>query len=336
MVTMDAFRLTRSGRTLLAGGSVLAALALSPVSSQALAAKTTPNLKTATKYLTNKTNLLDGDHYGSADDADIGLTIDGAFALAASGTDNTALTQMVDYVAANGDSYDGVGTAYPSGGAIGKVALLAEAVHQNPRDFGGANLITALDATVCTATSDSCPAVGAYEYGSSTFDQALGIMAQLRAGDSKNATSPIALLESQQEGSGAWPSLIPSSGDADPDSTGMAVMALALVGTKAASADEQKGIAWLASDQSKSGGWNGTSGESINSAALALMGLQLDGSTYATEVARGEKFLAQNQNSGGGFRLTATGSKASNLRASTQAVSGAVGTSFGALDDPLS
>jgi hypothetical protein len=309
MVTMDAFRLTRSGRTLLAGGSVLAALALSPVSSQALAAKTTPNLKTATKYLTNKTNLLDGDHYGSADDADIGLTIDGAFALAASGTDNTALTQMVDYVAANGDSYDGVGTAYPSGGAIGKVALLAEAVHQNPRDFGGANLITALDATVCTATSDSCPAVGAYEYGSSTFDQALGIMAQLRAGD---------------------------SGDADPDSTGMAVMALALVGTKAASADEQKGIAWLASDQSKSGGWNGTSGESINSAALALMGLQLDGSTYATEVARGEKFLAQNQNSGGGFRLTATGSKASNLRASTQAVSGAVGTSFGALDDPLS
>jgi hypothetical protein len=337
MVTMDASGLTRAVRAGLAGGVVVAALGFGPLLSQAEAAKTTPNLKTAVKYLTNKKNLLDGNHYGSADFADIGLTIDGAYALAATKTDNAVLTQMVDYVAANGDSYDGVGTDYPSGGAIGKVALLAEAVGQNPRSFGGANLISALNSAVCTTTSSSCPAPGAYEYGSSTFDQALGIMAQVRAGDSANAKAPIAYLESLQESDGAWPSLIPSSGDSDPDSTGMAVMALALAGGKTATAAEQKGIAWLASDQLSTGGWDGASGDSINSAALALMGLQLESSTYATQIANGEKFLARNQNSNGGFRIAqGTGPKGSDLRASTQAVSGVVRTSFGALNDPVS
>jgi hypothetical protein len=308
-----------------------------------LTAGATPNLAAAVGYLTNGANLVDGTHYEpfGAGFTDIGLTLDGALGLAAAGTDNSALANVTNYVAANANSWTGIGTPDVSGGSVGKEALLAEVVGDDPRSFGGNDLIAALDQSVCSGASTppatACLAAGTYENSASTFNQALGVIAQLRAGDSVNAQSPISYLESQQQLSGAWPSLIPSTGDSDVDSTAMAVMALDLVPGASASAAVHQGIAWVASQQELDGGFPGVSGDNTNSAALAIMAMDLEPTAFVAQISAGLAFLAAEQNPDGGFNISSSpGSQlGSDLRASAQAVNGAVGTSFGTLADPL-
>jgi prenyltransferase beta subunit len=226
---------------------------------------------------------------------------------------------------------------YVSSGAIGKEALLAEVVGDDPHTFGGQDLIGDLDQEVCKTSSSVapiCAAAGNYENASSTFDQALAIMAQMRAGDDANATAPIKYLEFLQKPSGAWSSLIPSGGDSDVDSTAIAVMALALAPGQAAADAKASGQAWIASQQDSDGGFPGTSGDSTNSAALALMALDLDKAAYSQKITAGLSFLSAQQNPDGGFNVAA-GQSGSDVRASTQVVSGIVGTSFGTLLDRL-
>jgi LPXTG-motif cell wall-anchored protein len=214
--------------------------------------------------------------------------------------------------------------------------VLAEVTGNDPHAFGGHDLIAALDKTVCTTTDvvNGCAGPGNYVFATSTFSQALGIVAQLRADDATNAAPAITYLESLQNAAGAWPSLLPSSGDSDVDSTAMAAMALALLPNDAtAAAAVTKAEAWIASQQHPDGGFNGVAGESTNSAALAIQGLSLAGSAYSSPIARAVTFLGGEQNSDGGFDVTAGGQQGSDVRATTQAVSGIVGTSFGTLSD---
>lgn len=310
-----------------------------------------PDLKKGVAYLTGAAQLKQGRYYpvgpGSGR-ADFGLTIDGAYALAATGLDNAKLRGIVDFLDDEGtdgegrtvNDWTGVGTQYAAGGSLGKTALLAEAVGRDPRDFAGHDLIAALDKAVCpdasTAPDRSCAAEGAYTYAPSVFSQALAVMAQLRAGDEDNAKAPVAYLESlQNDGSGAWPSLIPPTGDSDVDSTAIAAMALDLAGGKTADAAVGKALKWIAAQQLPDGGFPGAAGNSVNSAALAVQGLSLDRTTYKKEIDAALKFLAGQQNSDGGFKVAKEGQPGSDLRASTQAVGGATGISFGKLDRSL-
>ncbi|WP_333742917.1 prenyltransferase/squalene oxidase repeat-containing protein [Streptomyces ardesiacus] len=308
-----------------------------------------PDLKKGVAYLTDAARLKQGRYYPAGPEsprADFGLTIDGAYALAATGLDNARLRGIVDFLDSGGKDgegrtirdYTGVGTAYAQGGAIGKTALLAQAVGRNPRDFGGQDLITALDKSICaksTLPNRKCAAKGGYAYAESVFKQSLGVMAQLRAGEAESAEAPIAYLASLQQDNGAWPSLIPSTGDSDVDSTAIAAMALDMAGGAEAEQAVDRALAWLASRQLPDGGFPGTVGNSVNSAALAIQGLSLDASTYADEIADARKFLAGQQNADGGFNAAADGQRGSNLRASAQAVSGATGISFGELERSL-
>jgi hypothetical protein len=296
----------------------------------------TPDLAQAVGYLVSGTNLVGGNHYESSPGApDFGLTIDGALALAAAGSANSTLSKMVSYIASNANGWTGIDTANVIGGALGDEALLAEVTGQDPRSFGGNNLIKALDASVCArANSSSCAGAGNYSYGTSVFDQALGIIAQLRAGDTANASSPVSYLVSLQNPDGGWPALIPpgSGATSDVDSTAMAVMALSL--SPAQSASVSKGITWISSQQLAGGGFPGAAGDNTNSTALAMMAMDLKKSAYDNQIEEALAFLADRQNSDGGFGVTAE-DPASDLRASTQAVSGIVGTSFATLSDPL-
>jgi hypothetical protein len=308
----------------------------------------TPDLVTGSAYLVAPANLIDGRYYESfPGTADFGLTIDGALALAATGDDNAALREIVAFLDDEGkdpsgrtvNDWTGIGTSYASGGAIGKEALLAEVVGDNPRDFGGHNLIAALDASVCTRPSKgantSCPAAGSYLNDTSVFDQTLGVMAQLRAGQVSAAAAPIAYLESLQSADGSFPSLIPPSGGPDVDSTAMAVMALALASGQRATAAVRAGLTWIASQQERNGGFPSGGAESINSTGLAIQAMTLRAAASKARIAAARAFLAREQNSNGGFDADA-GQHGSNLRASTQAVGGAVGTSFGTLRRHLS
>ena len=309
---------------------------------------TAPNLATASAYLVAPANLIHGDYFESfPGSADFGLTIDGALALAATGEENAALRNIVNFLADNGkdpsgdtvNEWTGIGTSDASGGAIGKEALLVEVVGGNPRSFGGHNLITALSASVCPRASaggdTSCPAVGSYRNATSLFDQALGIIAQLRAGQVSETAAPIAYLESLQSANGSFPSLIPPSGGPDVDSTALAVMALALAPGARAAADVSAGVRWIASRQERNGGFPGTGAESINSTGLAIQALTLQADGHRARISAAEAFLAGQQNGNGGFNDDA-GQPGSNLRASTQAVGGAVGASFGTLRVDLS
>ncbi|MFJ4856941.1 prenyltransferase/squalene oxidase repeat-containing protein [Streptomyces sp. NPDC088730] len=307
-----------------------------------------PDLKKGVAYLTSAANLKQGQYYGDGTGrADFGLTIDGAYALAATGLNNDKLRGVVDFLDKGGkdasgrtlQDWTGTGTKYALGGSIGKAALLAEAVGRDPRSFGGKNLITALDKAVCKGPSKapdrSCAAKGAYTYAPSVFSQSLAVMAQVRAGEKAAAQEPIAYLEGLQHRSGAWPSLIPATGDSDVDSTAIAAMALELVGGEKADKAVDKALTWIAGKQLTDGGFPGAAGNSVNSAALAVQGLSLDAKQYAVQIAKARKFLAGQQNTDGGFNVAEEGQRGSDLRASTQAVGGATGISFGTLERSL-
>ncbi|MGA5319251.1 prenyltransferase/squalene oxidase repeat-containing protein [Streptomyces seoulensis] len=305
-----------------------------------------PDLKKGTAYLVAPAQLTDGHYYQpfGGGFADFGLTIDGAYALAATRRDDAAFTKIVQFLdqqKADGtgrtvNDWTGIGTEYASGGSLGKEALLAEVAGKDPREFGGHDLIAALDDAVCaeasTGSDTTCAAPGSYTYSPSVFSQSLGVMAQLRAGDTVNAAAPVAYLKGLQQSGGAWPSLIPASADSDVDSTAMAVMALALLPDDAdASAAVAKGVAWIAKQQKADGGFPGAAGDSTNSAALAVQALTLAKDTYGTEITKTLAFLASQQNPDGGFNVAAGGQPGSDVRASTQAVGGATGIPFGTL-----
>jgi hypothetical protein len=308
------------------------------------AAAASPNLVTGSAYLVAPANLIHGHFYESYPGyADFGLTIGGALALAATGDQDSAVKGIVQFLDDDGkdphgytvNTWTGIGTRYADGGALGDEALLAEVTGYNPSKFSGHNLITALDASVCahatTGNNTSCAAAGNYTYASSTFDQALGIMAQLRAGQQNQAAAPIAFLAGLRNSDGSFPSLIPDSHDQDVDSTAAAAMALALVPGATAAADVSSALAWIAGRQENNGGFPGASGDSVNSAGLAIQALTLQASRYHPQIDAALGFLAAEQNSNGGFNVAATGQRGSDVRASTQALGGAVGTSFGTL-----
>ncbi|CAM5266761.1 Prenyltransferase and squalene oxidase repeat-containing protein OS=Streptomyces microflavus OX=1919 GN=Smic_00650 PE=4 SV=1 [Streptomyces microflavus] len=298
-------------------------------------------------YLTSPAHLQQGRYYaagGPTGRADFGLTIDGAFALAATGHDNDALRGIVDFLDRGGKDgeartvhdWTNAGSAHAMGGSMGKAALLAQVVDRDPRDFGGKDLIAGLANAVCTAKSAqpdrSCADKGAYTYAMSVFGQSLGVIAQVRAGEEKAAEAPVGYLAGlQNTSSGAWPSLVPPTGDADVDSTAMAAMALDLVPGDAHAAAVDKALAWIASKQLKDGGFPGAAGNSVNSAALAVQGLSLDAEKYGKQIAKARTFLASQQNADGGFNVAKEGQRGSDLRASTQAVGGSTGISFGVL-----
>jgi Prenyltransferase and squalene oxidase repeat len=322
--------------------AVLAAAVAGPASASAR-----PNLRLGSAYLVAPGNLRDGHYYQSFPGyADFGLTIGGALALAATGDQNPVLKGIAGFLDSAGkdphgntvNTWTGIGTRFASGGSIGDELLLAEVTGYDPHHFGGHNLITALNASVCAHASaghnTSCAGAGNYSYATSVFDQALGIIAQLRAGQRGAAAAPVRYLESLRNGDGSFPSLIPDSHDQDVDSTAMAAMALTLVPGAAAAADVRSGLAWIAGQQDSTGGFPGASGDSVNSAGLAIQALTLRAARYRPQISAALGFLAREQNSNGGFAADA-GQHGSNLRASTQAVGGAAGTPFGTLHRSL-
>jgi len=324
------------------------ALAAGTGSSAHAGAAERPNLVKGSAYLVAPARLIGGHYYNSfGRTADFGLTIDGALALAATGDQDQALKEIVSFLAHGGQDasgktinyWTGIGTRNASGGSIGKEALLAEVVGANPRDFGGRDLIAALDASICPRAgaggSARCPAAGSYSFASSVFDQSLGILGQLRAGQRRQAAAAVRCLERLQLANGSFPSLIPGTGG-DVDSTAMAVMALALVPGRGAAADVRAGLAWIAGRQNPDGGFPGAGGNSVNSAGLAIQALALRQSAYQTRIAAADAFLAREQNADGGFSLGPGSQPGSDLRASTQAVSGAAGIPFGTLRRALS
>ena len=319
---------------------------------QASAAPTGPDPQQAAAYLTAPAQLVDGHYYDpfGLGQADWGLTIDGALALAAQGGKDAAYGKLVDFLAANGKdpagtdviSWTGIGTEFVDGGSIGKLALLAEVAGRDPHQFAGHDLVAELAKATCTSTTpigqSPCAAAGNYAGGSSVFKQALGLIGQVRGGAGDAAVAPAAAyLLGLQSADGGWPSLIPSGGAAsDVDSTAIAVMALTLVPGDAAAAATARGIAWVAGTQLADGAFPGFAppgsepAHSTNSTALAVQALRLSAGDHSAQVAKALTFLAGTQNGDGGFDIDSA-NDFSDVRATAQVVGGIVGRSYATL-----
>ena len=351
---VSAIRLIRRRRR--APLAVLAALgvvsALLVGAHQASAAPAGPDPQRAVAYLTDPTHLVDGHYHDpfGLGQADWGLTLDTALALAAQGGDDAAYRKLVDFLATNGKdaagldviSWTGIGTDYVDGGSIGKLALVAAVAGRDPHRFAGHDLVAELAKTVCTSTApigqSACAAAGNYAGGSSVFKQALGLIGQVRGGAGEAAVAaPAAYLRGLQAADGGWPSLIPSGGAAsDVDSTAVAVMALTLVPGDAAATAAQRGIAWIAGTQLADGAFPGFAppgsapAHSTNSTALALQALRLSAGNHTAQITKAVSFLAGTQNADGGFDIDSA-NDFSDLRATTQVVAGIVGRSYATL-----
>ena len=165
-----------------------------------------------------------------------------------------ALADFAGQVVASGDA-----------GYIAKVLRAVVMAGENPRNFGGVDLIAAL-----WETYD--PATGRFHSGNN-FRQALAIQALRLAGEEVPARAVQSLLAEQRPNGGwGWP----YQGSAvDVDTTGLVMATLVLNGLSPADPALQRAVQYVQGAQNPDGGWGMDVGRqsNANSTALALLGL---------------------------------------------------------------
>lgn len=215
----------------------------------------------------------------------VGNATQAALGLAASGTGQEAFTRALAYVAANVQEYTGpcdATTEETDPGALGFVLLLADAAGEDPRDFGGEDLVMCLQET----RRSSGPDEGLYGESSPNFDgtfrQSIALLA-LAASEVTPDVTAVQWLQEQQCGSGGWPSYRPDTtvecgpeGAFDPtapntNSTGLAVQALVALSEPWA---HEPGP-YLQGAQSDDGGfgYDSASATDANSTALVIQAI---------------------------------------------------------------
>jgi hypothetical protein len=175
-------------------------------------------------------------------------------------------------------------------GAAAKAALAAEAAGANPRCFAGADLIARIRA-----------GYGEGVYGASVFDDSLAIEALAGAGEPVPAVALSALR--RLRGTGGYGLSLTGSGRDDPDTTGMALMALRAAGAPRTDPAVRGAVRWLLSQRLPGAGWAGAAGSSTvsNSTGLALRGLSAAGQGWPAGAGRALRHL---QGPDGGFDAT--------------------------------
>ena len=193
-----------------------------------------------------------------------GATCDAVLAYAAADYDP-------DTVTASGSVTSAIGflaskaAAYAAGGPdqAGKLALAVVAAGQDPRAFGGVDIVHVL-----TSTHYS-PTVGAFGVPTNTWHQALAILGLAAAGEPVPPSATQTLLNLQQADGGWKYDLNPSPWNATtPDNTGLAMQALIAAGTPTTGNPIISATAFLRARQDAQGGWG-----NANSTAYAMQGL---------------------------------------------------------------
>jgi hypothetical protein len=207
-----------------------------------------------------------------------------ALALAAAGTGEDEFTRAVTYVVDNHEEYV-AGEAGDSPGALGYVLLLADAAGEDPRDFGGTDLVERLRATERTDGDDA----GLYGEGDPDFDgafrQSLALLGLAAAGEDAPPEAIDWLLAQQCEDGGFTAYRAPGrrEGECDaeedaPDtnSTALAIQALAAHGVDT----DHDPVAWLEEAQNDDGGFGfgpGFGDTDTNSTGVVLQALAAAG-----------------------------------------------------------
>lgn len=203
---------------------------------------------------------------GSFSGANPRATIDAVLALSASGYDplsfvSTGGKTPLDYLATQAPTY-----ILDSAAAAGEMAAGVVAAGGDPRDFAGQDLVAGV-------TSHYSSTTGAF--GSSALDQAWSMLGLAAAGE----TVPISAtqyLEEIRASDGGWGSLPEgATHGTDPDSTSLALQALAAAGVGRDSESVHDGLAYLRVAQNGRGGFQGPwdTGTNPSSTGLVLQAL---------------------------------------------------------------
>lgn len=232
--------------------------------------------------------LVDGERfesvYGGVTYPDAGLTADAVLAFDAADVAQDFARRATAWLATEAimNSYLGYEFDASFAGSHAKLALVAMAQGENPRAFGGIDLIAALrDLQVPSGRLSDLPT----DY-SSNISQSLGVLALVRAGE--DATAAAGFLAANQCADGGFAFAIGVTPCAsEPDATGFAVQALLAAGL-----DEAAGRAldYLESAQRDGGGFGGigpTEPTNANSTAIAAQALRSGGRDDAADAAIG-------------------------------------------------
>lgn len=196
------------------------------------------NLEGAVGWLQDQKLDDGGFSDGFSDTSSVGPTTEVIFAATTAGVDVSTWDSPtpLDYLAGQAGTLDGTGT-------IAKVALAAIATGQNPRDFGGTDLIAALN--------------DRYDAETGTFDgivtsHAYAMLALKNAGETIPDGAVDALIGLQAD-DGGWS--FDAQSQSDTNTTALAVQALIAAGESADGEVIQNSLAFLRDQQNDDGGF---------------------------------------------------------------------------------
>jgi len=228
-----------------------------------------------------------------------------AIGAAAGGYDPKVLTagsgkSVMDYLAASASRACTSG----SPGGCGELIQAVVAAGDDPRHFGGEDLLTTLSAAYNPATG---------EYGDGeAFTQALAIQG-LRAGGAGVPAAAVRFLAAAQDQDGGWdykddandPDAVSDYDTSDTNSTAMALMALDASGDHS---HDPSALAWLATQQDADGGfpYQTGAGSDPDSTALVMQAIVAtgghpSGSAWTRGGATPLDYLVGTQDQDGGF-----------------------------------
>ena len=224
---------------------------------------------------------------------DIGLTADVALALLELGGHAATVTDIVNTIEPRAQAewytstFGGVTTIYS--GSIAKALVLAQEAGSDPTSFGGANLVTELEAR----TSATAPIAGRIEHVNDSFGdanvigQAYAVHGLAEASSGEAAAATEFLLKQQCPSGGFRLAFTPSKTDvgqsctdnstAETDATAIALQQLsAITTTPAITTAKNAARQWLIDNQRTDGAWGGgptTEASNANSTGLAAWAL---------------------------------------------------------------
>lgn len=188
------------------------------------------------------------------------------------------------------------------------LAILVDALHLSPRNFGGVDLVSTIKTSVAN---------GDYSYA---YGQALAIIALKRSGAAVPSSLVSDLIAGQTKtgtDAGAFGYSYGGTFFADPDSTALAIQALDLIGRSKYSGTVRLAAAWAVANQKATGYWDTFS--PVDSTALmataftttkpsAVKGLKL-----AASHAKARSWLKTQQLANGGFPASLNGTSADQM-----------------------
>ncbi len=258
--------------------------------------------------------------------SNVGATLDVIFAAAAANQrpdDWTGLAgpSLVDYAAANAATFSGQSAA-----AAGKLAVGAAAAGQDPRSFGGVNLVAAINNTFNAGTG---------AYGANNMDQAWTMLG-LRAAGEAVPEAAVQRLAGQANPNGGWGWAAGVASDVD--SSALAIQALLASGALPSSSAVADGLAYLrdvqltntnggfaASPEQAWGVASNTNSTAFAVQSIAAAGQNPLGTAWSVGGATPLDFLLAQQLPNGAFVYV---DSPANLFATQQAVPGLTGKPF--------